>query len=242
VLVIGAVVIRQTRWFNDVLTGIYEFGVPDCERKILYAWNDKDVDFLLRKITSPNSLHRYAADELLSRKRPVVPAMIEKYKTMTTSWYEEDRFVGYASLVAGHVYIDTEPVYRYLKKGRKAFYYSTALAILSMAGDKRACDVLLTMSESDPLNTSPLLTNATYWRDVPAYRAKIERIAKDNPDRWRRDAARKFYKKVWGDTPAPAAQGLIRDPLAGALACFDVALKKREAFFVCGIRIDVLIR
>lgn len=205
VLVIGAVIISQTRWFNDVLMSIYEFRVPDCERKILYAWNDKDVDFLLREITSPNPLHRYAADELLSRKRPIVPSMIEKYTSMTTSWYEEDRFVGYASLVAGHVSIDTEPVYRYLKKGRNAFYYSTALAILSMAGDTRACDVLLAMSESDPFNTSPLLTNAVYWHDVPAYRAKIERIAKDHPDKWRRDAAQRFFKKVWGDTPASAA-------------------------------------
>jgi hypothetical protein len=198
VLVIGAVVVSQTRWFNNELIRTYEFIAPDCERKILEDWKNKDVDFLLKKITAPNPLHRHAAKWVLAARDPIVPAMTDTYKRMTTSWYEEDRLSGYSALAARGIYFDTTPLLKYLKRDTFDSNYSWVVSILSVARETKARDVLLALPESDPFNTSALLTNAIYWHDVPAYRTKIENIAKNHPDKWHRAEAQKVLKEVWG--------------------------------------------
>ena len=195
----------QTRLIQDEFQRTYAFLVPDCHRTILEKWQQKDVGFLIPQLTSSMPLRREAADTILRLRKPVVQAVIEKYKSMEHSWYAEDRWTAYGALADFNVHVDPTPILRVLKKGLDNRYYSVALYLLSQMRNDEAKKTLLAFDEMEDTGAAFLADNAIFWHDVPAYRAKVEHIAKEHPSKWRREEAQKVLKDVWGVEPAKAA-------------------------------------
>jgi hypothetical protein len=191
-------VLVQTRLVQNEFQRYYAFIAPDCHRVILEKWKDKDVGFLIGQLTSPMPLRREAANIILLGRKPVVSAVIEKYRSMLTSRYAEDRWTAYAALTDFNVHVDPVPIVAALKLGQENEYFSVALHLLSCIHHDEAKKYLLSLDEKDDSAAAHLADNAKFWQDLPEYRVKVERIAKDHPDKWRREEAAKVLKEVWG--------------------------------------------